>query len=423
MASHGSDFTLWRERAAAEWPMGFAELRERTAAATLRRRHLLQWLLPCVAANDDRHAAWIMRTLYPESAHTLPLAVSPMASLADWCSAHGAACRVVLPPQPVSIPQTSPYTKFYEYTTEAAVLASLPQASWLPGWDFVLGADKTVIADSGYMPITYVTPSRPHKYYADAGAVIHYAPREQVFVPGETLYLSAPYVGHMGHWIVDFLPRLMGREYLGTGVKIAVPSDITEKQIESLALFGVAEQSLILCDTSKAYVFEMLHCYRPGNYIPPNPVHARYVRERLSTPRAPTPGKRIFLSRKSVQTRLAANDVEFRACLAEQGFIEADMADLSFAEQARLLNDAEVLLGLFGSNLLANYQAPADCTVIGVTDAPDDDPTIPHTCFLFGQRHQFLVSEAAADPGHKRYKNDRDLLVDCEELRRRLRTL
>jgi capsular polysaccharide biosynthesis protein len=415
------DFEVWRREAAARHAEYAAALKANAAAKNLRRADMLRYLPTFVAAGDTARAELVMRALYPHAAHVSPPAIGPSLTLAQWCERHNASYRVLEPAHTVSAARTTDYSRDYTYDAEQIALASLTNAAWVPGWDYVIAADGTVLGDTGYLPITNRNVTRPHVHYADTQAVVYYAPTAQQWIAGDTLFVSGPLEGHFGHWMIDFLPRLRGRDFIDRPVKIAVPATLTSKQRETLALFGVADDDIVRCDDTKMYVFERLHVYRPGCSMPPNPVHAQYVRARLADPAAkPCAGKRLFLTRGHVGTRLIANSDAFADVLAATGFTTVDMAAYSVAEQRTLLRDAEVLMGTFGSNLLALYFAPPGCSVIELVDRPEEDPTIPHSCAFFGLRHQFVICTTAGASAVQRHKKDRDIIVDTDELRRRL---
>jgi capsular polysaccharide biosynthesis protein len=189
-----------------------------------------------------------------------------------------------------------------------------------------------------------------------------------------------------------------------------------------LARFGVADADVILCQPGKFYRFKTATLYRPGQSMPPNPHHVRFVREALIAGRTLTPrrGKRVYLDRASVGTRAVANAAEFNAFLEREGFVMADLADLSLAAQEELLGDADVLLGTFGSNLLGLYFAAPGCTVIAMMHDVTEDPTIAPTCAMLGMKHQYLVCEKAPTPGLQKHRKDTDVIVDCALLASRL---
>ncbi len=380
-------------------------------------------MVAAVCANDQVNAVRIAQRLVPNVPSFAPLRLSPLATLAEYCQARALRYEQVLAPTRVEIAAslTSPALS---YDTEPAVFASVPRAQYIPGWDFVIGEDDTVVRDSGYMPLDLATKSFQTFHIRGIDSLVHYSPDEERFVDEEVLFLSTP-VNNVGHWMIDFLPRLKGLAVLGRKVKLAVPSDIPARYLELLRAFDISDSDLIACAPQVRHRFRMCHVYRPGRAEPPNPVHLGFVRETLTGRKtlSPRAGKRVFLARTRIGTRRIANQPEFQAFLERHDFTAADPADLSLAEQETLLGDAQLILGPYGSNLFGMYLAPSACTVITLISAVQKDLVFAATAGLLGMRHDYVVCENAPEAGLQLQKKDRDIIVDCEALGRRLADL
>jgi capsular polysaccharide biosynthesis protein len=329
----------------------------------------------------------------------------------------------------VSIPPTSPYSRPFNYRTEPVQIVALSGAEWVPGWDFVIASDGTVLDGSGYQRLRTPMATLPHFYLEGADRVIHPYPDRQVSLDAEVLLLSAPTHPNFGHWTIDFLPRLRALDFVKVpNLKIAVPENLGTKRLDTLARFGIGEDRLLRCRNDTRYRFRTLHVPLPGPSMPdPNPSNVDFVRARHD-PRSPdgpprTGPKRVYLSRASIGTRQIANKAELDALLVREGFVSADMANLSIAEQRQFLGNAEILLGAPGTNMLALYLAPAGCTVIAMMLNADSDPPIAQTAAFLGMHHQYLLCSPAELRGLAYHAKDADMVVDCVELKRRLREL
>lgn len=416
----GHNIAEFRRRLAAKHPRVQAALAAagRNASAELRQ----QAMLHAVCANDQDAALALAREMLTNVPALAPLRLAPRATLADYCRARGLPCATVVNPLEVGIEASSPYTAPFFYTTEAAVFASVPEAQFIPGWDFVIGQDDTVLYDTGYLPPEVATHDFMTFLVSDLNCFIHFAPDTEERSDEEVLFLSAP-SNSVGHWMIDFLPRLKGLSYLsGRKVRLAVPAGLPARYRELLALFGVGEDDLLACAPGVRHRFKMCHVYKPGRAEPPNPKHVRFVRGGLMQGGAPTArkGKRVFLGRSSVGTRMVANAAEFQELLTRYGFTSVDPADVTAAGQRDLLGDAEVIMGPFGSNLFGMYFAPEGCHVVTLIDNPGIDPIVAPTAALLGLRHQYFICPAAAESGRRRYRKDTDIVVDCGALAERL---
>ncbi|MBX7198608.1 MAG: glycosyltransferase family 61 protein [Rhodospirillaceae bacterium] len=388
------------------------------AAPALRQQAML-----CAVCADDQDAAMaIAREFLPNVPPLRPLRLAPLATLADYCREHGLACTTAVAPLQVEIPPTERYPVPASYTTEPALFASIPRAQFIPGWDFVIGEDDSVLHDTGYMPPGLATGDFMTFHVGALNCLIHHAPAEERYVDEEVLFLSAPR-NSVGHWMVDFLPRLKGLEQLsGRKVKLALPANLHPRYAEMLFRFGVTPDDIVSCAPGVRHRFKMCHVYKPGPCEPPNPVHVRFVREGLLRGEVPKKrsGKKVFLGRSSVGTRMIANRAEFEHFLAREGITAVDPADLDFAAQKELLADADVILGPFGSNLFGMYLAPADCTVVVLMNAALEDPIFAATAALFGMKPRHVLCATAPESAGVREK-DRDIVVDCAALAGRLR--
>lgn len=371
-------------------------------------------MIAAVCAGDQENAVRIAAKLRPGLPALKPLRLSPLTTLAGYCRARGLPCEDVLAPIRVELPG-------YAYTTEPAVFASIPRGQYIPGWDHVIGEDGAILSDTGYMPLEQATRAFVTFGVQAIDSLIHYDPADEEFIDAEVLFLSTP-ENSVGHWMVDFLPRLKGLELLaGRKVKLAVPADLPARCAEMLRAFGVSDDDVVACSPGTRYRFRMCHVYKPGPSEPPNPVNVRFVRDGLlqgAVPKARS-GKKVFLSRTSVRARKIANHAECAELLAREGFITADPADLSLADQKALLGDASIILGPFGSNLFGMYLAPEGSAVMTLINAALEDPIFAPTAALLGLKHQAVPCATPPEDTAKRPK-DRDIIVDCRALARQL---
>lgn len=417
------DIAVLRAKLAAKHPKAQAALA--AAAGDIPVELLQQGLLCAVGAGDQDAAMTLARRMLPNVPPLGPLRLALRATLADYCRERGLPCATVVEPVRVEIAPSSRYTMPFAYTTEPAVFASVPRAQFIPGWDFVIGEDDTVLYDTGYLPPDVATHDFMTFHVGYLDCLIHYAPAEEVYVDEEVLFLSAPRA-NVGHWMIDFLPRLKGMERVPGGrVKVVVPQGMPARYLEMLEIFGFGAADLVACDPAKRYRFRMCHVYRPGLATPPNPVHVRFVREGFTRGRTLeiARGKKVFLTRNRIRTRLVENSGEFEAFLKRENIASAELADLSVADQHKLLNDVEVILGTFGSDLFGMYFAPAGCTVLALMNDLSEDVTVAPTAHMLGQRHQIFLCDRAREPGLKRHKRDTNVVIDCAALGDRLREI
>jgi capsular polysaccharide biosynthesis protein len=378
-----------------------------------------------IAAGDAALGEELYRLATSKTSYGRPLKISPAATLGEWCTRAGAVYRQIDAPCEVNIPATT-YAPGHVYTTEPVEYAVLAQGLIAGGWDFAIAPDGTVLTDTSYQAPDISMAPYAHFYAPMFGQIMHHMPEKEEFVAGDVIRLSAPHALHFGHWLVDFLPRLRALDISGnSSAKVAVPHDIPPKFRQMLMRWGLSDDRLVLCRRDTRYRFERLHVLRPGQSLPPNPVHVRYVRERLYTPAPPLrkgEGVKVYAARGGGLSRTIDNWSEVQAFLDQEGFVEVDFAPLSVDDQRALMADAEVLLGVFGSNLFALYFAPPTCTMITILPEGLEDVCMTHTCTVIGIGHQHFVCPAT-NAGTKRQLKDTHFRLDLATLRMRLRAL
>ncbi len=410
-----------RAQLAALTPFYRARLKEgRTDAETLAGA-----LPAALCAGNVAFAQRILDLTYPQAGGVGPVAIAAIAKLQDWCEANGVPCAVIDPPRKVKLAATTPYSRADSYKTPPVLYAQIPGGQMVPGWDYVIAPDGTVLEDTGYLKIVHVFNHLPHAYFPAAGLAAHKAPAREVFVDEDVLWLGAPMHNHMGHFLIDFMPRLQGLALAGKKLKVAIPDTLMgRKYFDTLACAGLQESDVIRCSPDARYRFRTLHVYRHGISMPPHPQHVAYLQGLLR--KDPEPGKsrpkRFFFSRDRIASRLVVNAGEFQKVLDDYGFVTVDMPTLSLAEQRELFSEAEIMLGAIGTDLFAVYFAPQGCNVITLQwdTTWKLDAYNPQTCALLGLKHQFFLCPETRASRNSRSWLDLDFTVDCAALRRRL---
>ncbi len=382
-----------------------------------------------MCARDNTLVEQLLKQKYPIAHRLSPISIAPTSSLETWCREAGVPVQVVEDRRQVKIDATSQYTRDYLYSTDPILFASIPGGQWVPGWDFPIGSDGTVIDDAGYLDIIHVFNHAPHAHFPSAELVAHHVPHAVEEIDEDVLFVSAPMHNHLGHWLVDFLPRLQGRTLAGCSpLRIAVPDTLAGAKIEeTLALASLDESDILRCRTDALYQFRTLHIYRMGRSLPPNPLHVHFLRDLLGvkSPPAQHDGKkkRVFFDRTNVGSRLVANKKEFDAVLLEYDFVSVNLGELTLAQQLNLFADVEIILGAVGTDLWSTYFAPPGCTVITMLWDEKIDSGTPPTCFILGQYYQYLHCPIARESKNWRSWVDYDFAVDCNELRKRLQEI
>ncbi|MFS8063161.1 MAG: glycosyltransferase family 61 protein [Luteimonas sp.] len=170
-----------------------------------------------------------------------------------------------------------------------------------------------------------------------------------------------------GHWLLEFLPKLWAwRGQPGfADVPVLVDAQMPSQHREALEMFLSAGQRVVTLKPGERVRVRRLWtasmpCYmplgpKPGPDLPElltvdTACFAALMREALPHDQAsPTPHARVYLSRKPNQHRKLVNYLEVEAWFRAQGFVIVDPAEITFAEQLRLMRDATMVVGPDGS--------------------------------------------------------------------------
>jgi capsular polysaccharide biosynthesis protein len=157
------------------------------------------------------------------------------------------------------------------------------------------------------------------------------------------------------HWMIESLPRvaLLG-DYLSALDGIFVPSPLQSFHKESLAMLGIPLSKLVPLGPQAHFAPEHLFVPRAfAMYNPPSWLHRWYKSafELPSRQDGTESRRRIYVSRADAPARRVANEDEVVAELEKRGFEPVRLTDMPFADQARLFNEAEIIIAPHGAGL------------------------------------------------------------------------
>jgi hypothetical protein len=184
------------------------------------------------------------------------------------------------------------------------------------------------------------------------------------------------------HWVVDCLPKLEGieryEELTGDKVDLLVPADPPPWLLEALRLAGYDEESYTEWQGGRTH-FEHLvvpSLQRERDVISPNAV--TWLRDRVGMKLADDSDipSRIYVSRRDAATRRVRNEDELVSALSARGFQCYVLSELSVAEQVRLFQGADTVVGPHGANL-TNILFSTDITLVELFGS-----TTPSTCYF-----------------------------------------
>ena len=380
-------------------------------------------LFAAVAVGDESRAEMIYRRRFEQNTHVERVVISEARALRQFTTTDVTVLRSFSPSE-VFVDQRETGSGQWQYVTDPMIFASVANGILLAGWDYVVTQDRVVVADSGYNPLT--TPSLKDGYpqccVEDIGLVAHAWTDAVHQIDADVFFLSAPPSFHYGHWLVDFLPRLQGLEIINDpSVMIVVPAELPRKHRDLITCFGIGEDRIFNCELGKRYQFRKVFVGQTGTYYFPNPRSIHFLRRHLGRRAALSHApKQCYFLERGAGTRLPANRAEFNTLLSEFGFRHIDLSQLPLDEEHELLADAAIIVGAHGTELLSMFGVPPGAELIELIWDVSQDPVVGPICSFLGIRHQFLICAEAPRAAKQNYRKDRDMIIDCDELRRRI---
>ena len=376
----------------------------------------------CMCAGDHATAhKYFMRRFASVLPPDVQTRTSPVTTLRAWCEANGAHFEVLDPVKRVTSQGLPPGHGEWDYETEGVNLAVIPWGEMHSGLDFAFTPAGEIIEDSGHVMGDTGTGWYPRIHARPTPLMLHLWSDKVITIDEPALFLSCSQGFHVGHWIVDFLPRLRALA-LRPGLKVAIPTETPQKHRDFLALFGVDDSRIINCDLNQSYRFRELVVVQSGDAHRPDPNTICFVTDHLRIkPRPPGEPSRVYLER-DVKNRVVANQDEFYGELDRLGFRRMSLAGMSVAKQRAVLAAAEVVITTYGSDLLAFYMISEGAAMIELNWNPDAlAAKADATSSMVGVKYYLLPCAATDAMVNRRYKKDRDFIVDIPALRATLR--
>lgn len=348
--------------------------------------------------------------------------ISRVTTLRPWCEANGAHFQVLDPVKRITSQGLPPGHGAWDYETDGVNLAVIPGGEMHSGFDFAFTPAGEIIEDSGHVIGDTGTAWFPRVHARPTPLMLHLWDDNVIDIDEPALFLSCSQGFHVGHWMVDFLPRLRALA-VRPDLKVAIPTETPRKHRDFLALFGVDDARIVNCDLNRSYRFRELVVLQSSHGHRPEPNTICFVTDHLRLkPRPAGASLRLFLER-DVKNRVIANQDEFYGELDRLGFQRMNLATMSVAEQRAALSAAEVVVTTYGSDLLAFYMMSEGAALIELNWNPEAlAARADATASMVGVQYYLLPCTATDGTANRRYKKDRDFVVDLDALRGTLRT-
>lgn len=187
---------------------------------------------------------------------------------------------------------------------------------------------------------------------------------EATHLAGRYVVIGGPVDGNWWHWLYSWSPRLMLLRTLrpelfdDPNVRFIVhPLSLKGTFWTIMNTFGIPISRLLPLDPTSAYVLEeatlVSFCDQELLYPALMQAFAIHVRQALGVTRRPGPGRRVFPSRQGHPRarRRVRNWDETAAVLEAFDFEIHSFGDLGARDQVQIFTDADVVVGVHGSDL------------------------------------------------------------------------
>ncbi|MBV8786785.1 MAG: DUF563 domain-containing protein [Mycobacterium sp.] len=283
---------------------------------------------------------------------------------------------------------------FKSYATELsfppANVTLCDNAILLPLYGTAIAEGKYLLLDTFHMDRVHVEVFTPFVRTVNGENALVCMPEPLISELQKTVFIgnNANYF----HWLLEDLPRLLVLEGAGALKDRRLLLDESTKpwQLDLLSRLGIEREQLVFDNFTHPLACRDIALpsrLSSRGVCHPHAVH--FLRDRLLPSGGPItakPGKRLFLTRKSVPGRSMINADEVTHHFRRAGFVFVDPSALSIDEQIDLFADAEVIAGPAGAALTNLLFAPADARLIQLGSTDSCGETFTSLAACIGQR-------------------------------------
>jgi capsular polysaccharide biosynthesis protein len=244
--------------------------------------------------------------------------------------------------------------------------------------------------------------------------------------------IHTPYTNNYFHWLIETLPRLYSLQQYGRPVTLLMHQSLSELQqavlaaclpdnvlVEYVESPGLLRLEQFILPSFLTTIWDF--AYLPQSYLD-------YIRGRIfegfGMPASHIRRRRIYISRAKAEVRQVRNEIEILDILRPLGFEAHYLETLTFTEQVRLFQEAEIVISPHGaglSNLLFAGQIPVvEFTSRVIT------PVYFFLSLSLGQDYHYLYPQeiagitsrlSTADGRRYSQARDADITVDIDQLK------
>lgn len=223
----------------------------------------------------------------------------------------------------------------------------------------VIGPGRTAIRETGFyldgsvktskVPVSRLSPRYWRKRWGGDVTSRWWMPAAQR-VAGRVAVLNARYCHNFFHWMIEILPRLAVLDRAGLAADYYLVDCLRPYQGQALAALGIRPEQMIqphclltlVADEVVLPSFPSPSCLR---------THADRLLSALSADGPVAQTRRIYITRRATGTRMLHDEMAVERLLKSRGFETHAMECYPLAKQARLIREAEIVVGTHGAGL------------------------------------------------------------------------
>lgn len=265
----------------------------------------------------------------------------------------------------------------------------------------VIGPERTAVRETGFyldgavqtskIPVSRLSLRYWRKRWGSDVTSRWWMPAAQR-VSGRVAVLNARYCHNFFHWMIEILPRLELLEQAGLAADYYLVDCLKPYQRQALVALGLRPEQWIqphclLTLAADEIVLPSLptpDCLRS---------HAARLLQGLAADRPVEHTRRIYITRSATGTRTLENEAEIEQLLRARGFETHAMELYPLAKQARLIREAEIVVGTHGAGLSNLIFARPGTQIIEFVPAERFNyACYPKRTRFFGLEHQLVFA-------------------------------
>lgn len=245
------------------------------------------------------------------------------------------------------------------------------------------------------------------------------------FLSGTYFDLTGLWSGGYAHWLLDYLPRLMGLPLIDRATtKILVSGPFPTWKARSLERAGIDLGMVHVVGDEPTRVDTLYLAGPVGSPAHCHPLAAKWLQTTYLDPDSHGGAtRRLYITRRRAGSRRLTNDAEIVDTLEPLGFEVLDAETLSFDEQVEAYQHAAIVVGPHGAGLANLVFCPRGTAVVELS-APDY-PQLSYEWLSShcGLRYRSIVGVPGSAAPSSLPIGRRDFVVDSVEVVRRLAEL